>query len=160
MGDTDLKVEVPPLIDDTTCMAYMVDENRYSYGLDELCKWRGIPGKDDKLLREAVAAYGFAWDGAAQKHAWRLPARFVGGYAEQDAVATLLLRESLLPEIELQDVGKAYQLEMDLLPVVHQMRKRGIRVDMEVAEQTQLLLYKRSQKIFEELRKKYESKNC
>jgi len=153
-GDTDLKVEVPPLIDDTTCMAYMVDENRYSYGLDELCKWRGIPGKDDKLLREAVAAYGFAWDGAAQKHAWRLPARFVGGYAEQDAVATLLLRESLLPEIELQDVGKAYQLEMDLLPVVHQMRKRGIRVDMEVAEQTQLLLYKRSQKIFEELSEK------
>ena len=37
----------------------LIDENRFSYGLDKLCEWRGLPGKDETLLREAATAAGF-----------------------------------------------------------------------------------------------------
>lgn len=128
-GDRDLGVPCPERIDDTTCMAYMIDERRLEYGLDALCAWRGLPGKDDSLLREAAAVYGLQ----LMEELYKLPARFVGPYAEADATQTLLLAESLEPELEKQGVRRAYDLEMDLLPVVHAMRKRGVRIDEEAA---------------------------
>lgn len=146
-GDADMGVPPPPLIDDTTCMAYMVDENRYEFGLDALCAWRGIPGKSFRTLHEAAAIYGLD----SGKDLWRMPARYVGEYAEQDAVSTLLLAESLRPEMVKQEVLEAYDLEMDLLPMVHAMRKRGIRVDLERAEQAKAHCLKVSADTFAEM---------
>src|SRR5262245_12697707 len=133
-GDVDMNVPPPPLVDDTTCMAVMIDENRLSYDLDSLCKWRGVQGKNTKTRDEAAAVIGVD----PEKDMWRLPARYVGEYAEGDAISTLLLAESLRPQLIKDDVEAAYQLEMDLLPMVHAMRKRGIRIDLEAAEQAKL----------------------
>jgi len=146
-GDADMGVPAPPNVDDTTCMAYMIDENRYEFGLDALCAWRGVPGKRLRVLHDAAAAYGVD----PGKEMWRLPARFVGDYAEGDAEATLLLAENLRPELERQDLLTAYQLEMDLLPVVHAMRKRGIRVDLDKAEQVKARLLEISDNTFSEM---------
>jgi DNA polymerase I-like protein with 3'-5' exonuclease and polymerase domains len=132
-GNCQWKIPVPDKIDDVICMANVVDENRLSYKLDDLCKWRGLPGKDETLLHEALSAYGYPKREDAKKNLWRLPARYVGPYAEIDAVRTMQLASSLQPEIERQGVGDAYQLEMDLLPLVHEMRRRGVRVDLEAA---------------------------
>jgi DNA polymerase I-like protein with 3'-5' exonuclease and polymerase domains len=110
-------------IDDTACMAYMVDEGRLNYSLNSLCKWRGLAAKDERILRDAAAAYGIN----PKNEMWKLPARYVGQYAEQDALCTLLLAENLEPEIA--EVKEAYRLEMDLLPMVHAMRERGICID-------------------------------
>lgn len=129
-GSSDLGVPCPPAVHDTTCMANVIDENRLSYDLDSLCTWRGLPGKDERLLREAASAYGFN----PKRDLWRLPARYVGEYGETDAVRTLQLFESFDPEIDRQNVREAYQLEMDLLPMVHAMRARGIRVDLDACE--------------------------
>lgn len=125
------KWDLPPTykIDDTCCMAYMVDENRMSYSLNALCKWRNLSGKDETLLREAAASYQVD----PKNEMWKLPARYVGPYAEQDALCTLQLAESL--ESELEEVREAYDLEMDLLPMVHAMRLRGIRINEKAAEQ-------------------------
>ena len=49
--DQDFGIAPPSQIDDAGCMAYMIDEQRPSYGLDALCRWRGIPGKDEKTLQ-------------------------------------------------------------------------------------------------------------
>lgn len=146
----DLEVPCPELIDDTTCMAVSVDENRREYGLDALCAWRGIPGKDESLLKEAMSAYGY--ENAVKQNLWRLPARFKGPYAEQDAVATLLLAESLNPEIDKQNVRDAYQLEMDLLPLVHEMRRRGVRIDLDGCDRAKKHFEKVSLATFSELR--------
>lgn len=118
-------------VGDTGCMAYICDENRLSYSLNSLCKWRGLPGKNETVLREAAVAFGLN----PKSDLWQLPACFVGEYAEQDAFSTLLLAENLDKEIDLQDVRAAYNLEMDLLPMVHEMRRRGVRIDMKAAEQ-------------------------
>jgi Mesyanzhinovviridae DNA polymerase len=119
-------------IHDVGLAAFMVDENRSDFRLDGMCRWRGLPGKDETLLREAVEVFGYpAAD--VKKHMWRLPARFKAVYAEQDAVSTLQLMASLLPEIEAESQQEAYRLERELIPMVLEMRRRGIRVGVEKA---------------------------
>lgn len=131
-GLTGLGVPCPPVVHDTGAAAVMLDENRLSYELNALCAWRGIPGKDETLLREAAAAYCID----PKKELWKLPARYVGGYAEQDAAATLALHEALAPDMVRDGVDGAYELEMQLVPTVHEMMRRGVRVDTEQAERT------------------------
>jgi len=147
---TDLGVAMPPAeqLEEIGALATIVDENRYHYGLDALCQWRGIPGKDEAALLEGCAALGLIPKGRKkfnpQAHIWRLPARFVHRYAEQDAVSTLLLFESLDPVLDRENTREAYRLEVDLLPMVHAMRRRGIRIDISATEQARdLLLRKR-----------------
>lgn len=125
----------PPLhFDDTAAMCVMLDENRFSYRLDDCCKAEGIVGKDEVALREAAAAYGFR--GEAVKHnLWQLPTKYVGPYAEADAVATLRLAEAYRPRIDKEDVRKAYEVEIGLIPLCLEMRRRGIRIDLDKAEQ-------------------------
>jgi DNA polymerase I-like protein with 3'-5' exonuclease and polymerase domains len=153
-GDQDLGVPCPELIDDTTCMAYLVDETMREFNLDALCAWRGLPGKDERLLREAAAVYGFD----PKREMWKLPARYVAEYAAIDSVRTLQLKHSLEPEIEKQDLRAAYQLEMDLLPMVHAMRKRGIRVNLDAAERAKNYCIKTSEDAFKHLSEKMGTK--
>src|SRR6516165_8547893 len=40
-------------LEEIGALATIVDENRKRYSLDDLCKWRGLPGKDDTTLKEA-----------------------------------------------------------------------------------------------------------
>ena len=99
------------------------------------------------LLREAVEAAGFAPRRKkinVQSHIWQLPARYVGPYAEIDAVNTLVLFEKLNPILDREKTRDAYRLDVDLLPMVLEMRRRGIRIDQDAAEQARdLLLGKR-----------------
>jgi DNA polymerase I-like protein with 3'-5' exonuclease and polymerase domains len=122
--------------DDTQFMGVMLDENEFTYGLEAMCKREGVPGKDETKLREAAAAFGI--DPKADM--WKLPAKFVGEYAAQDAAATLGLREALLPRIVEQRLEEAYRLEMDLMPLTLEMRRRGIRVDERAADRAQTML--------------------
>ena len=46
-------------LEEIGALATLIDENRFSYSLDALCAWRGLPGKDTALLEEAVKAAGF-----------------------------------------------------------------------------------------------------
>lgn len=126
-------IELTERIHDTMGMAFMLDENRMTYNLDDVCRWQGVQGKDEELLRMAADAYGV--DPKAEM--WKLPARFVGPYAEQDGTATLELAQRMLPQLESQGVMDAYQLEMDILPMCVEMRRRGIRVNTEEAPRVQ-----------------------
>ena len=71
-------------------------------------------------------------------------ARYVAPYAERDAMSTLALFEKLNPILDQEGTRAAYRLEVDLMPMVHEMRRRGIRIDQSAAEQARdLLLQKR-----------------
>jgi DNA polymerase I-like protein with 3'-5' exonuclease and polymerase domains len=135
--------------DDTQSMAVMLDENHDSYRLDDCCRRAGIPGKDEQALREAAAAYGVD----PKKELWRLPARFVGPYAEQDAQATLALREHYLPQLVREGLEEAYKLEMDLVPMAIAMRRRGIRVDESAADRVQRMLREQRAQVLDETRR-------
>lgn len=123
-------------LDDVGAMAVMVDENRSSsggYSLDGICRWQGLPGKDEVMLREAAAAHGFESD-IVKKNIWRLPARFIGPYAEADAEQTLAVAALLRARMEVEDTTTAYRIEADLIACCFEMRRRGIRVDTEHVE--------------------------
>jgi len=124
-------ISPPRQVHDTVALAYMLDENRLTYRLDDLCRWQGVPGKDETGLREAAAAYGV--DPKAEL--WRLPARYVGSYAERDAESCLELFHKFHPQVVEQGLTDAYQLEMDLIPMILEMRWRGVCIDMSAAEQ-------------------------
>ena len=63
---------------------------------------------------------------------------------QADAVNTLALYEKLNPVLDQEKTRDAYRLDVDLLPMVLEMRRRGIRIDQDAAEQARdLLLGKR-----------------
>jgi DNA polymerase I-like protein with 3'-5' exonuclease and polymerase domains len=136
---SDFGLHMPPAerLEEILALATLIDENRFSYSLDSLCTWRGLPGKDETLLRQAVEAAGFKISKKTplQSYIHKLPARFVGPYAEIDAANPLALFENLNPILDKEGTRAAYRLEVDLLPMVHEMRRRGIRVDQSAAEQ-------------------------
>jgi DNA polymerase I-like protein with 3'-5' exonuclease and polymerase domains len=143
-------MRMPPSeqLEEIGAIATMVDENRFRYSLEALCTWRGLPGKDDALLREGIEELGLIENKrkklVPQNHIWQLPARYVGPYAEADAVATLRLFEELNPILDREGTRAAYRLEVDILPLVLEMRLRGIRVDLDAAASAHdLLLGKR-----------------
>jgi DNA polymerase I-like protein with 3'-5' exonuclease and polymerase domains len=150
---TDMDIGMPPAerLEEIGALATLVDENRLSYALDALCAWRGIPGKDETLLKEAVTTLDVPKRTKPTSCIWQLPARFVGPYAEQDAASTLALFESLNPVLDREGTRDAYRLEVDLLPMVHEMRRRGIRIDMQAAEKARDHLLQKRDSVFAEI---------
>lgn len=113
----------------------LLDEHRLSYNLDTLAKVYLGAGKDETLLRQATAGFGWKTDKDVKKNLWRLPANFVGAYAEADVdlpLRILPLQESKLGEEKLLEV---WELESKLIPLLLAMRRRGVKVDLELAQQ-------------------------
>jgi DNA polymerase I-like protein with 3'-5' exonuclease and polymerase domains len=153
---TEGNVRMPPAerLEEIGALATIVDENRRRYNLEELCKWRCLPGKDTALLEQGAAAIGLSKRDKPRANIWRMPAHFVGPYAEQDAVSTLALFESLNPVLDHEGTRDAYRLEVDLLPMVHEMRRRGVRIDTAMAEQARDQLLQKRDAVFAELSEK------
>lgn len=110
---------------DSLIQGVMINEQRRSYSLDNLCKLHGLPGKDKGLLHEAARALGIH----PYKEMYKLPARYVGAYAEGDTSSTWALFHLQEEEIKKQELEQAYRLECDLVEVTMKMRMRGIRID-------------------------------
>ena len=123
-------VNVQGRIIDTMVAAPLIDENRFSYSLNNLGRDYIDMRKDEKMLRAAAKDWGI--DPKADM--WRLPASYVGAYAEQDAFMTLKLWDRLKTEISGQDLTHIFQLETSLIPLMIDMRARGVRVDLDKAE--------------------------
>jgi hypothetical protein len=155
-------IRMPPgeRLEEIGALATMVDENRFHYSLESLCAWRGLPGKDEALLRQGIADLGLHANKRKklipQRYIWQMPARYVGPYAEADAVSTLLLRENLDPVLDQEGTRDAYRLECDLLPMVLEMRLRGIRIDINAAERARDFLFGKRDEVFAELSEKLE----
>ena len=116
---------------DTMIAGSLVDENRFRYDLGSLGRdYVGI-GKNEAVLKETAAHWGI--DHKAEMY--KLPAMYVGEYAEQDAVLTLKLWQEMKKQIEHEDVQSIFDLETELFPCLVDMRFLGVRVDTEAAHQ-------------------------
>jgi DNA polymerase I-like protein with 3'-5' exonuclease and polymerase domains len=108
----------------------LIDEENYDgYDLHSIARKYGAEGKDESLLRRAAAEFNI--DPKADM--WKLHSRFVGPYAEADAIQTLKTHDVQQLEILRQGLGKVYDLECELIPIILKMRIQGVRVDLEVA---------------------------
>lgn len=105
----------------------LIYELHNSFSLDEIGKRHGFEGKQEQLLREAAAEFGVD----PKKGMWRLPARYVGEYAEMDVdmpLGIMRVQEKKLADIQAQ---KVWDLESKVLPILVKMRRRGVRIDEE-----------------------------
>jgi DNA polymerase I-like protein with 3'-5' exonuclease and polymerase domains len=133
---------------DTMIAASLIDENRLSYRLDILAKHYVGLGKDEKILIEAAKDYGLD----PKKDMWRLPALFVGQYAERDAESTLKLWQRLKVELLNQELMDVFNLETKLFPCLVDMRFKGVRVDLEKADSIKKNLMDREAKIVSKIK--------
>ena len=116
---------------DTMIAGSLVDENRFRYDLGSLGRdYVGI-GKNEAVLKETAAHWGID----AKSEMYKLPAMYVGEYAEQDAVLTLKLWQEMKKQIEHEDVQSIFDLETQLFPCLVDMRFLGVRVDVQQASQ-------------------------
>ena len=114
---------------DTMLAAALVDENRFRYDLNTLARDYLGEFKNESELNAAAKEWGV--DPKAEMY--KLPAMYVGNYAEKDAELTLKLWRVLKKEIENQDLKSIFKLELNLLPVLLDMRWKGVRVDIDRA---------------------------
>ena len=122
--------------------ASLIDENRLSYQLNTLSKFYIGMGKDESILNAAAKEYGLD----AKKDMWRLPALFVGQYAERDAESTLKLWKRLETELYQEELWDIFNLETRLFPCLVDMRFKGVRVDLEKADKLKKILWNEKQK--------------
>jgi DNA polymerase I-like protein with 3'-5' exonuclease and polymerase domains len=136
---------------DTIIAAPLLNENRFSYSLDNLGVEYCDERKDESLLKNAALAFGIN----PKSEMYKLHAKYVGPYGQQDASLTLKLWNKLKIEIAHQGLEKIFEMESKLIPLLLEMRWRGVRVDEEKAERVSKKLSTEEQKIQIEIKRKY-----
>ena len=122
-------IEVKGYIHDTMIASSLLNENRFSYALTSIGFEYLAERKNETLLKAKAEELGL--DPKAEMY--KMPAEFVGEYAEADAKLTWRLHERLAPEIKDQDLDGVYDVECRLIRVIFNMTKRGVRVDIDKA---------------------------
>lgn len=140
-------IEVKGDILDTMVAAPLLDENRFSYSLNAIGRTYLGEGKKEEDLRRAANQHGVN----AKAEMWKLPAERVALYAEGDADLTLRLWHVLHKKLVEDGCLDILKMELALLPLVFEMKRRGVRVDVEKAEQTKKYLVSKENKILKEL---------
>ena len=114
---------------DTMIASALVDENQMRYDLNNCSKRYTGKGKNETDLYAAARDWGVD----AKAEMYKLPAIYVGAYAEKDAEITLELWQELKKEILHQDLTSIFDLETELFPCLVDMRFLGVRTDAESA---------------------------
>tara|TARA_R100000995_G_scaffold35294_1_gene16098 strand:- start:4811 stop:6658 length:1848 start_codon:yes stop_codon:yes gene_type:complete len=144
-------VHVGGKILDTIVAAPLVNENRYSYSLDNLGDFYCNEKKDESLLQNAALSFGVN----PKSEMYKLPSKFVGPYGEQDAALTLKLWQKLKIEVQEQGLEKILDMECRLIPLLLEMRWRGVRIDEQKADDVSKKLSIEEQKLQVEIKRKY-----
>jgi len=132
---------------DTMIAAALCDENRLRYDLNGCGRDYVGKGKDESALYEAAKSWGV--DPKAEMY--KLPAMYVGAYAERDAQLTLELWQELKKEILHQDIESIFKMEMELFPCLVDMRFLGVRVNQEQAAIEKKTLVEQEKKMLGEV---------
>lgn len=141
-------IKVKGQILDTMVAAPILDENRFSYSLNALGATYLGERKAEEDLRRAADQHGVD----AKAEMWKLPAERVAAYAEMDATLTLKLWHVLHQKLIEDDCEEILKTELALLPMIFEMKRRGVRVDVDKAEQTKEFLQKKEDKLLKEVK--------
>ena len=144
-----LGIELEGKIIDAMLAAPLLNENRFSYSLNSVSYDYTGQMKSEAALREAAQEFGVDPKGEMYK----LPACFVGEYAEADARLTLELWQLFKNELTKEDLWQVFNLESEVLPLCIAMTRRGIRVDLDAAERLKQDMLKVVKKLLSSVKK-------
>jgi DNA polymerase I-like protein with 3'-5' exonuclease and polymerase domains len=134
---------------DTMVAAPLLDENRFSFSLNSLGFEYLKETKSEQALKDAANDFGVH----AKKELWKLPAMYVGAYAEQDAALTLKLWNHFKILLRKEEVDSIFSLETDLLPIIIELTRKGIRFDRDKCEQQIEAMRRKEEKCLSEIKK-------
>lgn len=124
-------VQVNGPIRDIQIAEPLIDEEREGgFSLNNLAKLYLGQEKDESLLREAAKLQGFD----PKSELWKMHSKYVGPYAEADAKLPLLIWEKQEKILKDQNLWDVFLLESELVPVLLDMRFKGVRIDLDKAE--------------------------
>ena len=121
---------------DTVIIACQIDEHLMSYSLDTLAK-RYLGKEKESDIYQALADMfgGRATRNVQMPNLHRAPASLVAPYAKTDTRLTLELWEWQQREIDKQGIQAIVDFELDRMPTFIRSEMRGVRVDLDYAEQ-------------------------
>jgi len=134
---------------DTMIASALVDENQMRYDLNNCSKRYTGKTKNESDLYQAAKDWGVD----AKAEMYKLPAIYVGAYAEKDAELTLELWHELKKEILHQDITSIFELETELFPCLVDMRFLGVRVDTQAAFELKSQLVAQERECLQSVRK-------
>lgn len=126
-------IKVNGKFDDIQVAEPLLDEYRYSYSLNAL----SMEYLKDTKKYDGITDYALqqGWIKSPSqngvKHLWKMPSSIVREYASEDAKLTyqiFMKQKELLKEQYLEDI---YDIEMRLFPLLLQMRKEGVPLNMD-----------------------------
>ena len=143
-----LGIDVSCPVRDIQVAEALLNEERYSYSLDNLSKDYLGRGKDESDLRAVANAYSVANNNFCPKgDMWKLHSGHVGKYGEADARNTFDIYTLQLPRLHAEDLTKIWELECDVTKALRYMTKMGVPVDQDAAEQLRDEMWAEEQKL-------------
>jgi DNA polymerase I-like protein with 3'-5' exonuclease and polymerase domains len=142
-------IKINGFIIDTMVMLSLIDENRRWYSLNSASYDYLGEVKNEQGLKEAAEAAGID----AKSEMYKLPAMYVGSYAEKDAELTLELFRVLSREMQKQNLQNVFDLETNLFPCLVDMRFKGVRVDVEKAHTLKQKLVSQEEELLLQIKK-------
>lgn len=134
---------------DTMIAAPLLEENRFSFSLNSLGFDYLQETKSEAGLRQAAADFNVH----PKKELWKLPAMYVGSYAEQDAALTLKLWHHFKPLIRKEEIESIFNLEIDVLPLLIDLTFKGIRFDREKCDKLITQFKQREKELQKEIKR-------
>ena len=134
---------------DPMLAAPLIDENRRYYSLNSVCYDYLGEMKSEAALREAAEDFGV--DPKAEMY--KLPAAYVGEYAEADARLTLELWQHFKALLSQEDLWQIFNLETEVLPLCIDMTWNGVRIDLDRAEKLKQKLLRETKSILSKIKK-------
>src|SRR5262249_14579547 len=112
----------------------LIDENRRVYSLDSLARKYLKTGKrEEKLIWWIEELLGIKRH--HKEHIWRVPAKIAAKYAIGDVDLPLRIFKQQEAELKKLDLWRLFLMESKLIPMLVAMHVRGVRVDLDKAEQ-------------------------
>lgn len=142
-------IELEGRLLDTMLAAPLIDENRRYYSLNSVCYDYLGEMKSEAALREAAEDFGV--DPKAEMY--KLPAAYVGEYAEADARLTLELWQHFKALLSQEDLWQIFNLETEVLPLCIDMTWNGVRIDLDRAEKLKQKLLRETKSILSKIKK-------
>lgn len=134
-----LDIQVPlDRVECTSVRAALINEYEHSFGLDELAK-KYLDSTKVDIYPELAAMFGGKPTREVQiKNLHRAPASLAGRYAVEDPVLAIKLWQWQEEEIARQGLGRVVCLERDVLAILIQMERHGVRVNEQRARDSMI----------------------
>jgi len=119
----------------TSVREALIDEHRLSYSLDAICKDHLGEGKTEGIYEELASMFGGKPTRDVQmKNLHRAPVELASKYATPDPELAIKLWIWQEKEINRQGLEQVWDLERRLMPVLIDMEKEGVAVDVDQTE--------------------------